>query len=417
MVAATPVAAPTLQQITFPGIELTAQDLIGDTAGNLTNLINYFAGAPVELTNGNFLGPNAAPFPILQAVIGNQLGYLGQILQDPSNIGGVFQTMFGNLQDGLAAPFSAFGDNLATGSGLVTSPDVNWAIEGLINIAGSIADPNWEDIANLNHSTLFDLAQLLLGGDSTLSGLLGFTGSPMSGLMLGAIGPFLGPMVALYHGMEPVFDTGNTAGLIDIPQNMLYAFLNGGQTLDITDLLGVFNIPTTFDLLGMDIGLQSAGIELGGLLGGPGSLFNALAGQAGIDVPGFDLPIGGDFGGMFVGGKLVGEGAGPIGSLLSIPNSIAAAIGNDAPFDGLLGTFANSLDSLLNIDFLGEGVDTISAFLGNDILSPLSDALMWLPNELAGLLSDSGLGVDLGVDALAQMFFVNIPQLLLTMML
>ncbi|WP_156628746.1 hypothetical protein [Mycobacterium sp. 1274756.6] len=421
MVAATPVAAPTLQQVAFPDIELVAQDLLGDTAGNLTNLIDYFAGANPT----NFLVPRVevgAPFPIMQQIIANQIGYLGQVLQNPGDIGTVFETMFGNLQAGIAAPFGEFGDSLATGGALtvyglptVTLPvlgtiDPNAAIEGFI--ATLIGADNLSRLG-LFDSNLVDVLQSVLGVGG-LDGLFNFTASPISGLMLGVMGPVLGPMIALANDIGTVFD-GNPAALLGIPEHMLYAFLNGGETLSLVDLVeNVFGIdlsPTLdLGLLGeLTLGVDEAGVALGGILGGPGSLFNALTAQAGVV---YDPPILGEFDG---GIKWLGDGAGPLGSLLAGQNSIADAISNGTLLGdldgGLLSAFANGL----NIDFLADGLDSVHSFLTANLLDPVAGVLTGFADELSTAIT-SMLGSDLGIDALTAML-VNIPQLLLTMML
>src|SRR5699024_4006579 len=101
MVAAAPIAVPDVPRFHFAEIQLTATgDLVQDTASNLTNLVDYFAG----VTPADFLVPRVdvgAPFPILQQVIANQIGYLGQVLQNPDDIGTVFESVFANLQAGI----------------------------------------------------------------------------------------------------------------------------------------------------------------------------------------------------------------------------------------------------------------------------------------------------------------------------
>lgn len=427
MVAVAPVVAPTLPEAAFPDIQLTG--LVDQTADNITNLVTYFAGG----TPANFLTPRVpvgAPLPILQAVIGNQLGYLGQILDDPANAGTVLQTMFGNLQDGLAAPFGMFPDNLATGGPLdiYGLPVINLSGIGLgtydLNtyaenaLAGLLGADNLSRLGLFNSDVLQGLASA--GG---LQGLLNFSASPVSGVMLGAAGPVIGPMLALYHGLQAA--GSDPAALLGIPENMLNVFLNGGESLNISDLLGLVGVPTTFtqDLgtLGwcpicVDLGTLTekldAGIAMGGLLGGPGSLFNALTAQAGVtyDTPDWlinqllPLPY-------HAGANWIGEGAGPLGSLMSVPNSIAAAITNPGTWDGLLPTLATGL----GINELAAGFNDIQNFLTQDVLGQLNNVLGFLPHELAGLF-DSLLGADLRIDAVTGMV-LNIPALLLQMLL
>lgn len=388
MVAAAPVAVREAPQFNFAELEVQLTGLVDETANNLTNLVDYFAG-----TGPAFLSGVGAPFPVLQQVLANGIDNLGTILSNPGDIGTVFESMFENLQAGLAAPFGFFADSVATGGPLTFIPEF---LDSLVAAFLGVDD--------LSRASLFTAVEGLLTGND-LSALLDFTASPVSGLMLGAVGPILGPLVALGNGLETAFG-GDPAALLGLPEAMLNAFLNGGETLSVLPLLDLIGIPDTIGIDGLaTIGIDEAGLELGGVLGGPGSLFNALTA----------VISGNALGLIDFGGGLEGAGAGPIGSLLSIPNSIAAAIGTggiDGLDQGLLSTIASSFDLTDVVNGLGD----VSTFLSTNILDPLSDALMFLPNELASLLTDSGLGVDLGIDALAQMF-VNIPQLLLTMMI
>jgi hypothetical protein len=272
VIAISPVAPPLPDvKIANPSVNLSAAidpftpwiDVLENAGGNLEGLVDSWA---------------EAPFPVLQQVIANQLSYLSE-LPDFELIVDQFLT---NLQAGLEAPFA---------------PD----------LVGSV-DPA--------HAALFGLLPVLGVLPPELQPLIDFSASPLSGVLLGLVGPVVAPVLALaasvgaivnnLTGEEPDLEAAfNT--LVNIPASMADAFLNGGQTLDLTPVLTA---------LGVDLelipGLPPAdiGLTFGGLLSPGGSIFNALDISAG--------PI-------FV----TGQGPGAIGSLINLSKAIARAIGWD----------------------------------------------------------------------------------------
>ena len=95
--------------------------------------------------------------------------------------------------------------------------------------------------------------------------------------------------------------------LIDIPAGMADAFLNGGQSLDLTPVLAALG-----PVLGVELPEGTKiGVAMGGLLSPGGSAFNAL--DITIEALGFPLTI-------------AGQGPGAIGSLIGLSKVIAAAI-------------------------------------------------------------------------------------------
>lgn len=272
VIAISPVAPP-LPDVTIanPSVNLSAAidpftpwiDALENAGGNLEGLVDSWA---------------QAPFPVLQQVIANQLGYLSE-LPDFELIVDQFLT---NLQAGAEAPFA---------------PD----------LAGSV-DPA--------HAALFELLPVLGVLPADLQPLIDFSASPLSGVLLGLVGPVVAPLLALsasvgaivnnLTGAEPDLGAAfNT--LVNIPATMADAFLNGGQTLDLTPVLNA---------LGVDLelipGLPPAdvGLTFGGLLSPGGSIFNAL-----------DIGAGPIF--------VAGQGPGAIGSLINLSKAIARAIGWD----------------------------------------------------------------------------------------
>lgn len=271
-IAITPVAPPLPDvKAASPAVQLAAAvdpvarwQAVFDTAEtNLTNLVDAWSEVPA---------------PVLQQVIANQIGYLGE-LPDVESIAG---QILDNLQAAAEAPFA---------QDLTTLDDFHLvAFVFLPLIVPALADPN-------------------------LAPLLDFTTTSLSGLLLGLVGLGLGPLLALAASTQLIIDdlTDGTPDpeaalntLINTPAEMADAFLNGGQTLDLTPALSA---------LGPVLGLElpegtTIGVTLGGLLSPGGSLFNALE----IGIPGLEIE---------------GNGPGAIGSLIDLSHVIAKAIGWD----------------------------------------------------------------------------------------
>ena len=392
LVVATPVAVPNLPEVNVPDIQLTA-GLLEDTAQSITDLVKTFT---------------EAPFPLLQQVFDNQMDGLATVLADPSKIGDVLGGGWENFGTALGAPFTV--DPLWDWEPFVTHvPAIPCIFPGFppgcpIDAFDLIQGwPAGHEVPGLgllgNNGWEFEGLQTLFGGDESVASLLNFTASPFTGVLLGLIGPLLGPLVALSDDFSAIFDgtaTDPLAALINIPGHMLDAFLNGGETLDalglieplLSQITGGATLPANFE----------AGIALGGLLSGPGSLFGSLE----TTNIGFG-PIG-----------LDGTGAGPIGSLLAIPYVMAASLGWDGdgnPFsgDGLLTTITDSL----GLDFLTNALNDVEHFLTTDILDPMVGMLSPLLPELAAGFIDL-FGSDLGVVEYGDML-LDTPEVLLSM--
>jgi hypothetical protein len=101
LITATPVARA------LPDIQTAAVQL---TAGGFddVSLPQLFTNASTSFTD-NILHPfEGAPFPTLQQVGDNFLGYLGSIFTDPSQIGNIPTEIQNNLNNALNAPFEPF---------------------------------------------------------------------------------------------------------------------------------------------------------------------------------------------------------------------------------------------------------------------------------------------------------------------
>ncbi|MBS9534142.1 outer membrane porin GjpA [Mycobacterium sp. M1] len=166
--------------------------------------------------------------------------------------------------------------------------------------------------------------------------LLTFAGSPMSGVLLGALSPSIAPIVAALNSIDAIqadlgADTPDTDAalqeLINLPANMFNGFLNGA-TLNLDELIpligesDVIKLPegVSIDHLSFAFGgLFSTGLVQNGVgdtaIGG--SLFNAV----GLDLSG--LPSIANILGL---NHIVGEGIGPMGALLGMQDILTGLI-------------------------------------------------------------------------------------------
>ena len=144
-----------------------------------------------------------------------------------------------------------------------------------------------------------------------LEPIINFATSPISGLLVGAIGPIVAPVLATVAGISnslALLQESNFLGavteLVNIPANAINAFLNGGQFLDLTPVLSLVGVT-------LPDSVKSLGLNLGGLFSPGGVAFDSLAAEAAFgDIP-LDIP---------------GHPVGPIGALVSLTNYISKSI-------------------------------------------------------------------------------------------
>ena len=271
------VVSPVLPDIRVasPAVHLSA------AIDPLTPLLDLFNKSEVNVA-GLVAAWLEAPAPVLQQVIANQIGYLGQL----PDIGVILEQMGANLIAALQSPFA-------------------------------------EDLSTLEpmHASIYELIVDGIPGaiepaPPQLVPLLEFTTTYLSGVLVGLAGLVMNPVLALGAGIHEVVQslTGENADfaaaintLINIPTAMVDAFLNGGQSMNVTGLLTA---------LGLDLPVPGMEVELnfGGLLSPGGSMFNSLNLLFDPNNPADVLP---------------GHPAGFIGSLIGLSQAIAKAIGWD----------------------------------------------------------------------------------------
>ncbi|MBS9533960.1 outer membrane porin GjpA [Mycobacterium sp. M1] len=185
-----------------------------------------------------------------------------------------------------------------------------------------------------------------------LTPILSFASSPLSGVLMGALGPSIAPMVALFNSLEDIHSalsgsTPDTAAalqdLVNIPANMVGGLLNGA-TIDLTGLIPTL---TEAGLLPAAMDVTQLSFAFGGLLS-PGYTGNDVEGFLNGVEDGSSPGIGGSIINSLglttglMGFPLVMDphGVGPIGAMESLQEIIAMALGwngVDNPLDGLDG--------------------------------------------------------------------------------
>ncbi len=314
----TPTAPLLLPSVEFRDVQLTSADI-----DPITAIQDVFTLAQTNLTSiGDHFLP--VPFPTLQ-----------QLIADPGSFD------LDKIANAAVTPF-------LPQSGLPPG-----------DMAPAFLYPSLTD--NL-HLIGYNLLQGMFTSDMDKE-LLAFSASPLSGVLLGDLGPLLDPGLALQNSIQDALTAPDSTAafndLLNIPANMADATLNGAfldgtaPTLDLTPVLSLLpagTIPSTVDISSLDL-------TLGGLLSPGGSVFNAL----GVDLT---KPLMID---------ISGHPDGPIGSLIELDQATAAALGfnfNDVSATTELGTLSTSLEDLLNSLTSGLGGD-LSTTLGGSLTPEL----------------------------------------------
>jgi hypothetical protein len=168
----------------------------------------------------------------------------------------------------------------------------------------------------------------------------------LSGVLIGDIGTALSPVLEFNADITAIGDalSGSTPDfttalqdLANMPADITNAFLNGYGDVDLLSLLNDVGItlPSLQFLPGVAADITDLNVDLGGLLSGGGSLFDALG--VGVDIPSF-----------FSSFDLPGLAVGPIASMVELDQSIAEALGwsgSGDPLSSLADLGASSADA------------------------------------------------------------------------
>jgi len=302
------------------GVELAATI---DPIQPLVDLIEATLANTATITQQIF---NPGPgLPILNA-LGSNLGvYLGQLPRP--DLGTIAGQILDNVSAGITAPLDP---NLGTNP--LGGPEISWNTNNTTVVTCFFATTCTEGFTKLVTTGLL----VVTPGFEELAGLINLLSSPLSGALMGLLSPGLSTVAQVIDSVRAVttaVNTGNWAGavneVINLPTNVVNAFLNGGKQLDLTGIVNALA-----PVLGLDI---PAGTKLGIATGGLLSPGIAVGGGFLDFPPTIPIPFGGwggtawdsisaeaDLSGIeiFINGLPVG----PISTLLGIRTAVANAI-------------------------------------------------------------------------------------------
>lgn len=217
LIAATPVTTPLANVPTFRDVALTSA--LTDAMAPWIAQYNTAAENFTVLAN-NY---SAAPEVAAQQFMANTQAWIQQVLDDPSQI----PVVVNEMQEQLRAVTNGY-------TLLNVAADDPIAVTTVLHTLSGGADLT---TFTLGHSLLFTLLPQLLpaflppGTDAdAILPILNFIASPMSGMIMGMLGPGLSPWIAMMNSIN------DGDGLNEILANMTGAFFNGA-TLDLGFIL------------------------------------------------------------------------------------------------------------------------------------------------------------------------------------
>lgn len=301
-VAFTPLAVPPDVQVAAPApvsasVELTAswEEVFNTAAANATKIAEFYGNVPA---------------PALQQAVVNQVGYLKDVFNDPASVGAVLSTVGENLETVL---------RVATLSGDLSSPPPPESAPLFAALGKTVDSQHLLVLLSMNGWSIGMPAPEV---PKEIVSLLNFAASPLSAVLIGAVGPALSPAVAALNSIQE-------GDLLNLPANVVDGFLNGA-TLNLD-----FVLPLIADSMPEGMSFSSLSLELGGLLSPGtvgsygkqhpgGSLFNSLS--LSVDL-GSGRPT-----------TITGNRVGPIAAMVSLSRIVASTLGWDGtgnPLDEL----------------------------------------------------------------------------------
>ncbi|WP_435673892.1 outer membrane porin GjpA [Mycolicibacter senuensis] len=331
-----------------PAIQLTGawEDAFNAGSANLSQLVNNFGLAPgVGFQQG----------------LVNMVNFMQLLINDPANITNVAEQM----QDNIKAVFSSYD--------LLNADDATIAATTAFTVAS-------------DHNLLLSQLPGFLPPDidaDMVTTILNFLQSPLSGIIIGSLGPAIAPWVALSNSIS------DGDSFSEIIANMTGAFFNGA-TLNLNFLLPAIN---DAGLLPAPMQIDNLEFAFGGLLTGgevahgPWQMFDSDGGvAASVPVVGGSIinSLGINILGVPVLGSLGfdGHAIGPMGAWLSFSELAAqllgagwneAGDGKGAPTDPVIPPWAGVDFPTVPDDYFG-GADASGA-AATDLWSHLSDVI------------------------------------------
>ena len=310
---------------TLPDILAPWIDQFNTSSADATTLLNTFYDAP-------YIG--------LQQPIANLSGFLQDFFNDPSSSNAIAQQMQSNL------------DAVLTGYGLQNA-DAATTATVLSHTLDSVGEAD-------GHATLFsEIPGYLPASDAAeITPIINFLGSPESGIIMGEIGPWISPWIALGNSITDG-DSFN-----EILANMTGAFFNGA-TLNLDSLLPTINdagyFPAGMAMTNLDIGfggLLSTGSVGSSAVLGDGGVGGSIFNSVGIDLTG--VPVVGSI-------DAPSQAVGPLGAWEGWAQTIASLLG----WDGSGSPLADVTLPTIPDGFLDGG--TAAASVGADLSTAAAD--------------------------------------------
>jgi len=296
----------------LPGIHSPTVQLTSGEESLLSAWVDQFNAASTGATGlvDNF---GLAPRVALQQVVANQIGFLDEVVSDPSKLSTVIQDIGYNLQNVLSSVL----------------------LSGASSTTVSIVQDHTLDSA---HSTVASaLPGLLPDADKPAAeALIQLLSSPASAMLIGALGPLISPEVSLVDSVQAIASAlsgGDLSAALQAvfatPADFIGSFFNGA-TLNLDALIPLIEqtgiLPKGIDVTGLDYafgGLLSDGSvsqsydyfphqDTTPFLTVPavgGSMLNSL----GIDTNMFDAP---------------GQPVGPLSALQGFSQAIGSLLGS-----------------------------------------------------------------------------------------
>jgi hypothetical protein len=353
LIAITPMAPRLPDTFTVQDIKLVSgEDTLPDIAAPWIDQFNTASADATQLLNNFFLAPGVG----LQQMIANDAGYLQDFFNDPTS--STVASISSEMQENLAAVLTGYTLQGAT-------DDVQTAVEYHSLASGDTSGTSplilFSEIPNFLPSSV---------NPAEVTPILDFLGSPLSGIIMGDLGPLISPLVELSNCITAGDDFNTT--LADVTG----AFFNGA-TLNLDSL-----IPLIEQSGYLPFNLENLDITFGGLLSpgtvaaGPyndsisavgGSIFNSIGITAnGVPVIGaIDLP---------------GYGVGPLGALEGWAETVAGLLGapgwNDFGPSDVTAPLTGVTLPIIPDDFLDGS--TIPAAAAADLSSLVQDVISGL---------------------------------------
>ncbi|OBH21595.1 outer membrane porin GjpA [Mycolicibacter sinensis] len=311
LIAATPVVSPAPAVPTVVDVALTAGGGLPELADPWVDVFNTASANATTLLNNYMLAPGVA----FQQLYANVMGYAQQFLDDPSSstlaaINTGIQEHWVAVRDG----YTLLGDVDKATSDIVSHHTLN---------GGS---------APTGHLFLFGQVPGFLPPDvdkDMVSQVLNFLASPLSGIIMGSLGPGISPWIAMMNSINDG-DSFN-----EVLAATYGGFLNGA-TLNLDSILPMIN---DAGFLPNGMSLDHLEVAFGGLLSpgavtvGPYQVLGA-GGEIEAAVPAVGGSIFNSLGLEMVGvpvlGKIAvdGVGVGPIGAMQAWGQIVGALLGS-----------------------------------------------------------------------------------------